>query len=46
MKPPDWLWAVGQGAMWGGESRHRARRGKTYLEKISAPDFALEVLIF
>jgi hypothetical protein len=46
MKPPDWLWAFGQGAMWGGESRDRTPPGKTYLEKNSRGDFASEGLIF
>jgi hypothetical protein len=32
--------------MWGGESRHRDRRGKTYLEKNSGPDFGSEAFIF
>jgi hypothetical protein len=32
--------------MWGGESRHRDPRGKTYLEKISASDFGSEAFIF
>jgi hypothetical protein len=32
--------------MWGGESRHRDLRGKTYLEKILTPDFGSEAFIF
>jgi hypothetical protein len=32
--------------MWGGESRHRDRRGKTYLEKKSAANFDSEAFIF
>jgi hypothetical protein len=32
--------------MWGGESRHRDPRGKTYLEKIFRPEFGSKAFIF